>query len=184
MIDWNKELDKVEEGTRPISEGEHTFKVIDTQAVVSSSGNRMIRSTVKVEEPDADAGKTAIVNLVFTFDNPRGMKMTLRRLKNLGISEETLKVEGLTIEQIAQRLTGQVALGKVTHREWNGEIQNDVDFVKAGVSGIPSAPSVPTPPLTPTSPPTPPSSPAPAPTFDEPPPAPQLPLDGDSDEPF
>jgi hypothetical protein len=133
---------------------------------------------VKVEEPDPDAGKTAIVNLVFTFDNPRGMKMTIRRLKNIGVSEESLKAENLTIEQIAQRIVGQVAQGKVAHREWNGEMQNDVDFVKSGVSGVPSAPSpsLPTPP-TPSAPPAPPTS-------DDTPPAPQLPLDGNPDEPF
>jgi hypothetical protein len=178
MIDWNKELDKVDEATRPIAEGEHTFKIIDATATVSSTGNRMIRTTVKVEEPDPDAGKTAIVNLVFTFDNPRGMKMTIRRLKNIGVSEESLKAENLTIEQIAQRIVGQVAQGKVAHREWNGEMQNDVDFVKSGVSGVPSAPSpsLPTPP-TPSAPPAPPTS-------DDTPPAPQLPLDGNPDEPF
>jgi len=191
MIDWNKELDKVDEATRPIAEGEHTFKIIDATATVSSTGNRMIRTTVKVEEPDPDAGKTAIVNLVFTFDNPRGMKMTIRRLKNIGISEEQLKAENLTIEQIAQRITGQVAQGKVAHREWNGEMQNDVDFVKSGISGIASArpvPSSPTPPApsTPTTAPStsPTPSTPPTPSSDAPPPSPQLPLSGDPDEPF
>jgi hypothetical protein len=188
MIDWNKELDKVDEATRPIAEGEHTFKIIDAQATVSSTGNRMIRTTVKVEEPDPDAGKTAIVNLVFTFDNPRGMKMTIRRLKNIGVSEESLKAENLTIEQIADRIKGQVAQGKVAHREWNGEMQNDVDFVKSGVSGVPSSPlptttATPSSPTTPPAPPTPPS-PTPTPTLDPTPPSPQLPLDGDPDEPF
>jgi len=191
MIDWNKELDKVDEATRPIAEGEHTFKIIDATATVSSTGNRMIRTTVKVEEPDPDAGKTAIVNLVFTFDNPRGMKMTIRRLKNIGISEEQLKAENLTIEQIAQRITGQVAQGKVAHREWNGEMQNDVDFVKSGISGIASAPPVPSSP-TPPAPSTPTTAPStsptpstpPTPSSDAPPPSPQLPLSGDPDEPF
>lgn len=182
MIDWNKELDKVEEAIKPIAEGEHTFRVLDATATVSSNGNRMIRTTVQVAEPDADAGKTAVTNLVFTFDNPRGMRMTLRRLAATGISQEVLKAENLTIEQIAVRLKGQTVLGKVSHREWNGEMQNDVEFVKSGGAGpnLPSAP-VPTMPSMPTPPPPPPipdttevaSSP------------PQLPLDdGTSGDPF
>jgi len=60
MIDWNKELDKVDEATRPIAEGEHTFKIIDATATVSSTGNRMIRTTVKGLYGDAVAAALRI----------------------------------------------------------------------------------------------------------------------------
>lgn len=145
-IDWNSELNKVEEGTKPISEGPHSFRVVEAKpAKAASSGNPMIRISAKVEG-GPDDGKVAYVNLVFPFDNARAMKMTLRRLNGLGISSELLKAENPSIEQIAAKLIGRLATGQVTHREWNGEVQNDVDFMgSATPGGVPDAPAVPKP---------------------------------------
>lgn len=157
-INWQSELDKVEEGTKPIAEGTHNFRIVEAKPTkASSSGNSMIRLSAKVEG-GPDDGKIAFVNLVFPFDNPRAMKMTLRRLGGLGVSAELLKAENPSIEQIAAKLIGRLAGGTVTHREWNGELQNDVDFMGSGTpSGVPSAPSVsqPTAPDVPAAPPTP-----------------------------
>jgi hypothetical protein len=145
-IDWNSELDKVDEATKPIAEGPASFRIVEAKPTkASSSGNPMIRLSAKVEG-GPDDGKVAFVNLVFPFDNPRAMKMTLRRLTGLGISADLLKAENPSIEQIAAKLIGRLASGTVTHREWNGEVQNDVDFVGSAMpSGVPDAPSIPKP---------------------------------------
>jgi len=145
-INWGSELDKVDEATKPISEGGHTFRIVEAKPTkASSSGNPMIRLSAKVEG-GPDDGKVAYVNLVFPFDNPRAMKMTLRRLNGLGVSADLLKAENPSIEQIAAKLIGRSAGGTVTHREWNGEVQNDVDFMGSGTpSGVPDAPSIPKP---------------------------------------
>lgn len=141
-INWSQELDRVHEATKPISVGTHQFRITEAKPTKSSAGAPMIRLVCRVDG-GPDDGKTAYVNLVFTFDNPRAMKMTLRRLSGLGISEETLKAENLSIEQIAARLIGRSAAGKVEHRDWNGETQSDVDFMGAG-----STPGVVAPPVT------------------------------------
>jgi len=146
-INWGSELDKVDEATKPIAEGVHTFRIVEAKPTkASSSGNPMIRLSAKVEG-GPDEGKVAFVNLVFPFDNPRAMKMTLRRLSGLGISAELLKAENPSIEQIAAKLIGRSSNGTVAHREWNGETQNDVDFMNTGAvpNVVPDAPSIPRP---------------------------------------
>jgi hypothetical protein len=155
-INWGSELDKVDEATKPIAEGAQNFRIVEAKPTkATSSGNPMIRLSAKVDG-GPDDGKIAYVNLVFPFDNPRAMKMTLRRLNGLGISAELLKAENPSIEQIAAKLIGRSASGTVTHREWNGEVQNDVDFMGGGNTPnvVPDAPSIPKPdisaPVTPT----------------------------------
>lgn len=146
-INWGSELDKVDEATKPIAEGPHTFRIVEAKPTkATSSGNPMIRLSAKVEG-GPDEGKIAYVNLVFPFDNPRAMKMTLRRLNGLGISAELLKAENPSIEQIAAKLIGRSSTGTVSHREWNGETQNDVDFMSSGgvPNVVPDAPSIPRP---------------------------------------
>lgn len=146
-INWGSELDKVEEATKPIAAGTANFRIVEAKPTkAASSGSEMIRLQVKVEG-GPDDGKTTFVNLVFGFDNPRAMKMTLKRLAGLGITAETLKAENPSIAQIAAKLIGRSATGTVTHREWNGEIQNDVDFMSGSgtPSGVPDAPSIPRP---------------------------------------
>jgi hypothetical protein len=140
-IDWGAELDRVEQATKPMAEGPHTFRIVDAKPVTASTGNKMIKLTCKVEG-GPDDGKLGYNNIVFTFDNPRALKMTLRRLRALGIDADLLRGEKPSIEQIAGKLMGRSAEGNVTHRQWNGETQDDIDFGAAG-SGTPVIPAAP-----------------------------------------
>jgi len=151
-IDWNSELDKVAEATKPITPGVHSVTITQATPTLSSTGNQMINLVVRVEG-GADDGKIAYPRVVFAFENPRAMKMTLRRLANLGISEQILRAEGPSIEQIAGRLIGRTVRGTVTHREYNGETQNEVDFLDnsgAGPATAAGVPNVAVPPVAPT----------------------------------
>jgi len=146
-INWNEELKKVDEGTKPISQGDHDFRVMAASvATANTSGNKMIKLDVAVQG-GPDNGKHAFVNIVFSFENPRAMKMTIRRLGSFGITPEFLSAQNPNLEQIAGMLIGRSVKGSVTHREWKGETQNDVDFIGNGVpvnpGALPSVPGVP-----------------------------------------
>lgn len=146
-MDWNTELDQVAEAIKPIAEGVHTFRIVSAKPTKAGSGNDMIRLECKVEG-GPDNGRMGIVNIVFPFGNPRAVRMTMRRLAAFGITEEMLRAENPSIPQIAAKLIGVSAPGMVTHREWNNEVQNDIDFstaVTGGGAGIPPAPTVPAP---------------------------------------
>lgn len=180
-VNWGEELDRVEEETKPIEEGEHMFKITGAQPTrAASSGNQMIKM-VLVVDGGPDHGKTAYNNLVFPLGNPRAMKMTMKRLGALGFTKEALRVENPTVEQIAARIVGQTVKGVVSHREYKGEIQADVDFIDtpggsvpaAPRPGVPNVPTVPTPPTAP--------APSPAPAA-EAPPIPSIP--NTDEEPF
>jgi hypothetical protein len=169
-IDWNSELDKVEEANKPITPGVHNVTITQATTTNSSTGNQMINLVTRVEG-GADDGKIAYPRIVFAFENPRAMRMTMRRLANLGISEQMLRVEGLSIEQIAGRLIGRTVRGTVTHETYQGEVQNRVDFLDnngpATPAGVPnvSAPVPPTAPTVATLPPTPSGETPPIPTI-------------------
>lgn len=181
MIDWNKELDKVDEATKPISEGAHTFTITSATPASSSNGNPMIRLIVSVTG-GPDDGKIGYPNVVFAFENPRAMKMTMKRLTSLGISEQMLRAENLSVEQIAARLIGRTVTGTVSHRMYNGEIQSDVDFLGGTPATAPGVPTVPNaaaavPPVAPTV--------ATPPPNNEMPPVPDIPQPaGVDEEPF
>lgn len=184
-IDWGSELDRVEKATKPITEGVHSFRIVEAKPATASTGNKMIKLTCKVEG-GPDDGKVSYTNIVFTFDNPRAMKMTLRRLASLGINPDTLKAENPSIEQIAGKLMGRKADGTVSHRMWNGEVQDDINFgVGSSSPGVaapptidgPGVPSIPTPSV-------PDVAPAPAPAAsEEAPPAPVIPSEGEPEKP-
>ena len=180
MIDWNKELDKVDEATKPISEGAHTFTITTATPASSSNGNPMIRLIVSVLG-GPDDGKIGYPNVVFAFENPRAMKMTMKRLTSLGISEQMLRAENLSVEQIAARLIGRTVTGTVSHRMYNGEVQSDVDFIGGTPATAPGVPTVPNPaaavpPVAPT------VATPPTPTNETTPPVPDIPARADVDE--
>jgi len=144
-INWDEELKKAEEGSRPISIGTHNFKIVEAKPATASTGNQMIKMSMKAEG-GPDNNKVGYLNLVFAFDNPRAMSMTVRRLKTLGIDETWLRSANPSLEQIAGRLIGRSCTGKVTHRDFNGAPQSDIDIIPGtGPVGIPSAPTIPAP---------------------------------------
>jgi hypothetical protein len=135
-VNWDSVLKETEEATRVIPEGEYLVRVTEAKAKTASTGSEMIVTTVKLEDGPY-AGRTIVTNLVFSFGNAQAMRMLLRRLRALGITEEWLAETNATIDQIATAISGRTVIAKVNQRKWNEELRNDIEMFVGSGSGIP-----------------------------------------------
>lgn len=135
-VNWDTVLKETEEATRVIPEGEYLVRITEAKAKTASTGSEMIVTTVKLEDGPY-SGRTIVTNLVFTFGNPQAMRMLLRRLRAIGITEEWLAETNATIEQIASAITGRTVIAKINQRTWQNELRNDIEMFVSSGSGIP-----------------------------------------------
>ena len=139
QIDWNSVLDGIDDEDTPLPKDDYEVKVTKAEATTASTGAAMINVQMQVVG-GPHAGRVLFTNLVFKTDNPNAMKMTLRKLKALGVTREWILESGAQTEQIATAIVGKVALAAVDQREWQGEMRNEVGMFKSSGPVVPSAP--------------------------------------------
>lgn len=147
-LDWNKILDEQDGGDdefAPLPVGPYNVVVEDAEARTASTGRQMLNLSMKVQGGPYD-NRMVWTNVVFTPDNPKAMRFTLKKLKALGITAEWLAQESPAIELIAKKAIGARIVAEVTQREWEGEMRNDVKSLKARTDAAPEATAdIPTP---------------------------------------
>jgi hypothetical protein len=175
-MNWDDILKEQESdpGFAPVPAGKYPVVVDNAEAVVASTGADMLKVQLSIEGGPFDS-KKVFTNIVFTKNNPKAMRFTLRKLDALGVTREILANQNPAPSAIAAMITGVRCEADVTIRpasdEW--EASNDVKALrKVGLSAVPDAPAPggsgstpPAPPQVPPAPtiPTPPADPEPDP---------------------
>lgn len=190
-LNWDSILDEQEEVDAEfaaIPAQTYTVEVDTAEAVTASTGNRMIKCTLRVQGGPYN-GRLLWTNIVFATNNPNAMKFTLRKLRAMGVTKEWLATHNPSVEQIAEKIEGVIVEAEVEKKPYNGSETNDVKGFKPVTSGggspapaaaaaappAPSAPKAAKPAATP-------PTPTPTPTADPTPPTPSM--DDDTEEPF
>lgn len=124
----------------PLPIGDYDVEVTKTEAVTSQNGKPMIKTTFKVVSGPYE--KRPIINqFVLSVENPQAVAIFFRHMKAFGLTEEWFASLGQqsSLEPVASALLGRRARLSIGHREWQGEMRNEVKGVKP-YTGAPPQP--------------------------------------------
>lgn len=167
-IDFGKALQDAKGASfEPLPVGDYDVEVNKAEAVTSQNGKPMIKTTFRVVSGPYE--RRPIINqFVLSVENPQAVAIFFRHMKAFGLTEEWFASLGQqqSLEPVASALVNRRARLSIGHREWQGEMRNEVKAVKP-YTGAPQAmapvgPGGPTPgpvapvpgPVTPPAPPT------------------------------
>lgn len=125
----------------PLPVGDYDVEVTKTEAVTSQNGKPMIKTTFKVVSGPYE--KRPIINqFVLSVENPQAVAIFFRHMKAFGLTEEWFASLGQqsSLEPVASALLGRRARLSIGHREWQGEMRNEVKGVKP-YTGAPPQPA-------------------------------------------
>ena len=124
----------------PLPVGDYDVEVTKTDAVTSQNGKPMIKTTFKVISGPYE--RRPIINqFVLSVENPQAVAIFFRHMKAFGLTEEWFASLGQqsSLEPVASALLGRRARLSIGHREWQGEMRNEVKGVKPYTGAPPSA---------------------------------------------
>lgn len=111
--------------------GDYDIEVSKSEAVTSQNGKPMIKVTMKVVAGPYER-RPIINNFVMSVENPQAVAIFFRHMKAFGLTEEFFASLGSagSLDPVASALVGRRARLTLGHREWNGEMRNEVKSVK------------------------------------------------------
>lgn len=120
--------------------GDYDVEVAKSEAVTSSNGKPMIKVTMRVISGPYEK-RPIINNFVLSLDNAQATAIFFRHMKAFGLTEDWFASLGQaqSLEPVASALLNRRARLSIGHREWNGEMRNEVKSVKP-FTGAPGAP--------------------------------------------
>ena len=125
--------------------GDYDVEVAKAEAVTSQNGKPMIKTTMRVVSGPYE--KRPIINqFVLSVENAQAVAIFFRHMKAFGLTEEwfaSLGQQG-SLGPVADALLGRRARLTIGHREWQGEMRNEVKAVKPYTGAPAMAPSGPT----------------------------------------
>ena len=132
-VDWAslaQEADKVQ--VLPV--GKYDVICLDAELNTSNtSGNEYFKTRWRVNS-GPHAGRVIYNNFVIVADNAKALRMLFRNLEKFGITVSDLQAAGST-EMACSLFPGRQAIFDVNHREWNGEVQENVQGIAPHPSG-------------------------------------------------
>lgn len=141
-IDFNRALQDAKGATfEALPIGDYDVEVAKAEAVTSSTGKPMIKTTMRVVTGPYE--RRPIVNqFVMTLDNPQATAIFFRHMRAFGLDEQFFASLGSasSLEPVASALVGRRARLSIGHREWQGEVRNEVKSVKPYTGAPPMAP--------------------------------------------
>lgn len=119
--------------------GDYDVEVAKSEAVTSSNGKPMVKVTMRVVSGPYEK-RPIINNFVLSLDNAQATAIFFRHMKAFGLTEEWFASLGQvqSLEPVASALLNRRARLSIGHREWNGEMRNEVKAVKP-YTGAPAA---------------------------------------------
>jgi uncharacterized protein DUF669 len=140
-IDFNKALQDAKGASfEALPIGDYDIEIAKSEATTSSNGKPMIKVTMRVVTGPYE--KRPVMNqFVLSVDNPQAVAIFFRHMKAFGLTEEWFASLGSTsgLEPVANALLGRRARITVGHREWQGEMRNEVKGVKPYTGAPPMA---------------------------------------------
>jgi hypothetical protein len=120
--------------------GDYDVEVAKSEAVVSTNGKPMVKVTMRVLSGPYEK-RPIINNFVLSLENAQATAIFFRHMKAFGLTEDWFASLGQvqSLEPVASALLNRRARLSVGHREWQGEMRNEVKGVKP-YTGAPGAP--------------------------------------------
>lgn len=131
-IDFGKAIQDAKGASfEPLPVGDYDVEVAKSEAVTSQNGKPMIKTTMRVVSGPYEK-RPIINNFVLSLENPQATAIFFRHMKAFGLTEEWFASLGKvgSLEPVASALIGRRVRLSVAHREWNGEMRNEVKAVK------------------------------------------------------
>lgn len=134
-MNWNDLLKIADEaGFTPLPVGEYHVVVDKALAKQAQTGKDMINVTFRVlTGPQQD--KTCLNNFVLSPESPNAVGFFFRHMAALGIPMEFFTTNP-PMANVAAALVGRQCLIEITHREFGGQVRDNVDKIKP-VTGAP-----------------------------------------------
>jgi hypothetical protein len=137
-------------GFAPHPIGKFRFKVIEASLKKGSTGNSQILARLENQDPGPLNGKTVLNNMSPLKNDGTVNGVFFQQLGALGFANDHpiwAQVDQMDGDQgiafIATNIIGAEAVCEITHREWGGEIRDNVkkmSRVDAAFAGVPAAP--------------------------------------------
>lgn len=128
-----------ESGFAPLDPSWYDVVIDKAEATKSGTGNKMIKVTFKVTTgPQANKG-TCLNNFNIIPDNGKSLFFFFKHMKILGLDDAYFQGNPST-EQVARDLIGRRCRIKVGHRDWDGQVVNQVEKIEGPASGAPQSP--------------------------------------------
>lgn len=138
--------------------GEYDTIVTKVEATTASTGKPMIKAQFVIEEGQFK-NRTLFSQFTLSAENPNALRMWFNQMKQFGM-EGAFWDTNPSLEDIAQNILGKRIRCVVNHREWQGNMRENVDgykpsratgpippgMVNGSVSGGSATSSSPTPP--------------------------------------
>lgn len=111
--------------------GDYDVETEKSEAVQSSNGRPMIKTTFKVIV-GAHTNRKIINNFVLVIDNPTALAIFFRNMKCFGLDDNFFAMLGDqgSLEPVANAMIGKRVRLTLGQKEWNGEMRNEVKQVK------------------------------------------------------
>jgi hypothetical protein len=111
--------------------GDYDVEVTKAEAVTSSNGRPMIKTTFKVIV-GPHTNRQVINNFVLSVDSPVALSIFFRHMKCFGLDDQFFAALGSagTLDPAATAMVGRRVRLTLGQREWNGEQRNEVNQVK------------------------------------------------------
>lgn len=118
--------------------GDYDVEVTKAEAVTSSNGRPMIKTTFKVIV-GPHTNRQVMNNFVLSVDSPVALSIFFRHMKCFGLDDQFFAALGAagTLDPAANAMVGRRVRLTLGHREWQGETRNEVNQVKP-YTGAPS----------------------------------------------
>lgn len=127
----------------PVPQGQYDVVISSAEATKSSTGKTMFKVKYKiVGGPNND--RQVFNNVTLSPENPNALNYFFRDMKNMGLTQEFFAASP-SPDSVASALLGKRCRIQVNHREYNGEMRDNVEKILPSVGGpaTPAAPSVP-----------------------------------------
>lgn len=133
---WNDNIKQSETASAPLPVGPYYAEVTVARSKQTKQvpPKKMFECCFKVLAGPS-AGRTVWRNFVVSPENPVAMARFFTDMNTLNVPRAFFASEP-TDEQIAERMVGAKVQIDVNHREWNGEVRNDISKVSALPAGV------------------------------------------------
>lgn len=128
-------------GFKPVDKGTYECRVAEAEAKIAKSGREMISMKFEIAE-GPQQGRKFYNNFVWVADNPNAQRMFFVNMGAMGFDKAYFQ-QNPTMEKLANDMVGRFAKVTVDHREWQGNMQEDVKKIEksnrtAGGGAVPS----------------------------------------------
>jgi hypothetical protein len=145
-VSWSSILDRLggSQAFEPLPVGSYDVRIAESTAKKASTGKNMLNVRFEVVSGPR-AGRKFFHNFVLTTTGEnadRAMSMFFRNMKLFGLDDAYFRANP-PLDTVARDLLGKVCNVTVDHREWQGNIQENVKQIKAATPGMAAAATTP-----------------------------------------